>query len=107
MRFLLLLLFAGSVFAQQPDRVWRVGFVANVGAGAADNVVGAFKGHMRALGYADGRNLSVELRLPKVSFESDPAVAGSLFPGKVDVIMAWTTPAGLAAMRATPTTSIG
>jgi putative ABC transport system substrate-binding protein len=106
MRFLVLLLFAGSVFAQQPDKVWRVAFAANVGPGAADNMVGAFRGHMRALGYVDGRNLSIELRLPKVSFEQDPAAAGGLFQGKVDLIVAWTTPAALAAMRPTSTIPI-
>jgi putative ABC transport system substrate-binding protein len=105
-RFLLLLLFAGSVFAQQPGKTWRVGFLANVGTGAADNVVAALSDHMRALGYVDGKNLSIELRLPKVSFEHDPPVAGALFQGKVDVIMAWTTPAALAAIRATSTIPI-
>ena len=44
-------------------------------------------------GYIEGQNLSVDVRWPKDSFARDPGAAADLVRSKVDVIIAWTTPA--------------
>lgn len=92
--------------AQQADRVWRIGFLSVVGPEASAGVLGAFRDHMRAIGYVEGRNLSIEHRWPNGSFDKDPGAAGSLARGKVDVIVAWATPATIAAKRATSSVPI-
>ena len=106
MRFLVLLLFAGSVFAQQPGKVWRVGFLSTVGPEATAGVLGAFREHMRAFGYVEGKNLTIEHRWPTTTFDKDPAPVNALVRGKPDVIVAWATPATIAASRATSTIPI-
>ena len=91
------------VLAQQRGRTWRVGFLAAAGPEGSEGLVKAFRDHMRALGYIEGQNLAIELRWPKVSFDKEPEVADALVQGNVDVILAWPTPAALAAKRATST----
>ena len=106
MRFLVLLLFAGSVFAQQPGKVWRVGFLSTVGPEASAGVLGGFREHMRAFGYVEGKNLTIEHRWPTTTFDKDPAPVNALVQSKPDVIVAWATPATIAARRATSTIPI-
>jgi len=95
-----------GVPAQQQAKVWRVGFLATVGPDASASLVSAFRESMRKLGYVEGQNFSIEYRWPKISFEQDPAVVTSLVQSKVDVIVAWPTPATAAAKRATATIPI-
>jgi len=94
-----------SVPAQQ-GKVWRVGFLATEGPVGSGSLVNAFRDSMRKLGYVEGRNLSIEHRWPNNSFEEDPGVVAALVQSKVDVILAWPTPATLAAKRATATIPI-
>ena len=62
----------------------------------------AFREGMRERGYIEGHNLSIDVRWPRGTFEQDPAVAAELAKAIVDVIVAWSTPAVIAARRATP-----
>jgi putative ABC transport system substrate-binding protein len=105
-RFLILLLFAGSVFAQPPGKTWRLGFLSTVGPEASAGVLGGFREHMRAFGYVEGKNLTIEHRWPTTTFDKDPAPVNALVQGKPDVIVAWATPATIAARRATSTIPI-
>jgi putative ABC transport system substrate-binding protein len=89
--------------AQQSSKTWRVGFLAASGPEASESLVMAFRDHLRALGYVEGRNLTIEHRYPKVSLAKEPEIAVSLVQGNVDLILAWPTPAALAAKRATTT----
>ena len=50
-----------------------------------------------------GRNLSIDVRWPRGSFEKNPDIALELVRGNPHVIVAWTTPAVIAARRATAT----
>jgi putative ABC transport system substrate-binding protein len=102
----LLLALPSWCLAQQSGRVWRVGFLAAAGPIGSANLVSAFRDSMRKLGYVDGQNLSIDHRWPKGSFEEDPGVVTTLVQSKVDVIVAWPTPAALAAKRATTTIPI-
>jgi ABC-type uncharacterized transport system substrate-binding protein len=106
MRFLLLMLFAGSVFAQQAGRTWRVGFLTSVNPEASAGVLGAFREYMRVIGYVEGKNLSIEHRWPKDTFEKDRATVAALAGSKADVIVVWATPATIAISRATSTIPI-
>jgi ABC-type uncharacterized transport system substrate-binding protein len=61
----------------------------------------AFREGMRQRGYIEGQNLSIDVRWPQGSFEQNPSVAADLARADVDVIVAWSTPAVIAASRAT------
>jgi putative tryptophan/tyrosine transport system substrate-binding protein len=64
-------------------------------------MVHAFREGMRERGYIEGHNLSIDVRWPRGTFEQDPDVAAELAKANVDVIVAWSTPAVIAARRAT------
>jgi putative ABC transport system substrate-binding protein len=61
---------------------------------------------MRALGYVDERGLHVEYRFAEGRAERYPALAAELVRLPADVIVAWGTPASLAAKQATGTIPI-
>ena len=83
--------------AQQP-KVWRIGVLAPVPPTPA--TLSAFRDGMRGRGYVEGQNLSIDVRWPQGTFEQDPSVVTELVNDNVDVIVAWATPATIAARRA-------
>ncbi len=84
-------------FAQQPGKVWRVGFLALRRIGPLDSdFFGEFPRGMRELGYIEGKNLVIEWRSAEGEVERLPKVAAELVRLKVDVIV----PAGAQAVRA-------
>ena len=97
-----------GAFAQQPGRVWRVGFLAQLHLvhDESDPFFGAFMQGMRELGYIPGKNLVIEWR----SAEGDSArlaeLAADLVRMKVDVLVAQGTPAARASQKATTTLPI-
>jgi putative tryptophan/tyrosine transport system substrate-binding protein len=87
--------------AQQADRVARIGFLfASPGSPNAPTVV-AFREGLRDLGWLEGRNLVIEYRWANGHFDRLPVIAAELVRLKVDVIAASTTPAAIAAKKAT------
>jgi putative ABC transport system substrate-binding protein len=64
-------------------------------------MLNAFREGMRERGYIEGQNLSIDVRWPQGTFEQDPAVAVELAGASAEVIVAWSTPAVIAARRAT------
>jgi ABC-type uncharacterized transport system substrate-binding protein len=64
-------------------------------------MLNAFREGMRERGYVEGQNLSIDVRWPQGTFEQNPGIVADLVGGNVDVIVAWSTPAVLAARRAT------
>ncbi|MEO5953652.1 MAG: ABC transporter substrate-binding protein [Chloroflexia bacterium] len=85
--------------AQQGIKNPRIGYLTtNLAAGHA---LEAFRQELRALGYVEGRNVDVEYRAAEGRAERLPALAAELVALKVDVIVAPTTPAALAAKLAT------
>jgi putative tryptophan/tyrosine transport system substrate-binding protein len=84
--------------AQQP-KVWRIGVLAAVPPMPA--MLSAFRDGMRERGYVEGQNLSIDVRWPQGTFEHDPSPVAELINSNVDVIVAWATPATIAARRAT------
>jgi ABC-type uncharacterized transport system substrate-binding protein len=85
----------------QTGRVYRVGILAATPLTAAAHLVNSFRNGMQERGYIEGQNLTIDFRSPSVSFEQNPDVVAELVQSSVDVIVAWTTPAVIAARRAT------
>lgn len=82
----------------------RIGFLAAVAP--TPDMLKALREGLSERGYIEGQNLSVDVRWPKDSFARDPGAAADLIRSKVDVIIAWTTPAVAAARKETSTIPI-
>ncbi len=91
--------------AQTAGRIWRIGYLGPAVAAANRSEV-AFRQGLRDLGYVEGSNLVFEYRSAEGKVERLPALAAELVALKVDVIVAPTTPAALAAKQATRTLPI-
>jgi len=93
-----------TTFAQQPTKVARIGFLGS--SAPPPELLGAVRGGLRQRGYVEGSNLALEVRWTEGSFDALPALANELARSRVDLILAWATPAALAAKRATPSIPI-
>src|SRR6266702_1180675 len=87
--------------AQQPGKVYRLGVLADV----TPALGGLFYG-LRDLGYVEGQNLIIERRYSEGQTERWSEVAAELVGLRVDAIVVSTTPAALAAKKATSTIPI-
>jgi putative ABC transport system substrate-binding protein len=66
-----------------------------------------FHDRLRDLGYVDGQNIVFEYRWAEGQYDRLSAIAAELVQSKVDVVLtAWSTPAAMAAKRATTTIPI-
>jgi ABC-type uncharacterized transport system substrate-binding protein len=98
--------FAAS--AQQPGKVWRIGFLAG-GARPTNfegTAYGAFLRGMRELGYAENLTFIVEWRFAEGRLELLPTLAEELVRSNVDVIVVGLTAAIPVMQRATNTIPI-
>jgi putative ABC transport system substrate-binding protein len=87
--------------AQQPARLPTIGFV---GAGTPSTYgawVNAFVQRLHELGRVEGRNIAIEYRWAQGRNERYAEIAAEFARAKVDVIVAASTPAALAAQQAT------
>ena len=91
--------------AQQASKVARIGFLAT-NLAVIPHLRDAFLQGLRDLGYVEGRNVVIEYRDAEGKLERFPALAAELVALKVDVIVAPTTPATVAAKQATKTIPI-
>ena len=94
------------VEAQEPSRVWRIGFLGAGSYSSADPRVEALRQGLRELGYAEGRNLAFEFRWAGGNASSLPTLAADLAKLKVDAIVTQGTQATDAARRAVRTIPI-
>ncbi len=92
--------------AQQAAKVPRIGYLSINLAASPPQLHEAFRQGLRDLGYVEGRNVVIEYRDAEGKPERLPALAAELVALKVDVIVAPTTPAALAAKQATRTLPI-
>lgn len=92
-----------SSFAQQPAKVWRVGFLVQRARPASldADTLGAFVRGMRELGYVEGRNLVIEWRFADNKADRLSGLAAELAGLKPDVIVAQGNLATHAAQKAT------
>jgi putative ABC transport system substrate-binding protein len=89
--------------AQQPNRVWRVGYLFQ-GAASSEldfSILEAFRLKLRELGYIEGRNLVLDVRGSEGDSSRLPGLAAELVALRPDVILAAATLAVSAAQRAT------
>ena len=91
--------------AQQAAKVARIGYLSP-NLAASPHLRDAFLQGLRDLGYVEGRNVVIEYRDADGKAERLPALAAELVALKVDVIVAPTTVAALAARQATRTLPI-
>lgn len=94
----------GSVVsAQQRDKVQKIGWIRS---GSASRTTELFQQELRRLGYTVGKNLVIEERSAENDLARLPALAEELVHLKVDVLVATSTAAALAAKNVTRTTPI-
>jgi putative tryptophan/tyrosine transport system substrate-binding protein len=86
---------------QPPGKIYRVGYLA-----PAQPINAPFREAMRRLGYLEGVNLVIEGRFAGDQPDRLPALAAELVQLPVDVLVTLSTPAALAATRATTTIPI-
>src|SRR5262244_837816 len=87
--------------AQPPGKVYRIGYLGTNPPPA--HVWDALLDGLRERGYSEGRNLVFERRFSEGHAEHFPELAAELVRLSVDLILASTTPAALAAKHATQT----
>lgn len=84
---LILLSCAELAEAQPSSRAYRVGFLSSLSPEVVSDRVDAFRQGMRELGYAEGKDLSIEWRYAHGKIERLPSLAAELVRVKVDVIL--------------------
>jgi putative ABC transport system substrate-binding protein len=89
-----------SVEAQQPGKIWRIGYLSVVSVETDRSWVIAFRDGLRELGYREGENVIVEQRHAAQQLDKLPGLAADLVRLQVDVVVANGTPAILAAKNA-------
>ena len=91
--------------SNSPENAYRIG-VLSPGCSPPSAVVRELVHGLSDLGYTEGKNLSIEWRYSMGEPERFPALAAELATLDVDVIVAVSTPAALAAKKATRTIPI-
>ena len=103
----MLLALCGSVEAQQPGKVLRIGILDTSTASSIAGFLEAFRQELRKLGWIEGKNIMIEYRFGENKGpERLPELAADLVRLKVDLIVTSGGPTSLAAKGATSTIPI-
>ena len=94
------------LFAQQPVKIARIGFLGAASASGYVKQLDGFRLGLRDLGYVEGKNIVVEYRWAEGNYARLPELAAELVRSKVDVIVTHGTPGTRAAKGATTTIPI-
>jgi len=86
--------------AQPAGKVWRIGYLSNVGCPIRPEIMGPFRQGLRELGYVEGQNIIIECRAALGATDRVPGFAAELVRVKVDVLVAQGTASALAAKQA-------
>jgi ABC-type uncharacterized transport system substrate-binding protein len=92
--------------AQQAGNVARIGFLSWGSPPPSDPWGEPFRERLRELGYVEGQNVVFEYRWAEEKSDRAAKLAAELVRLRVDVIVAWITPAVRAAQNATRTIPI-
>jgi putative tryptophan/tyrosine transport system substrate-binding protein len=92
--------------AQQPKKVFRIGYLAAGTLSSTASNREVFLNGLREFGYVENKNLVIEYRYAEGKSERLAELAADLIRLKVDVIVTATTPGVLAAKKATSTVPI-
>ena len=93
---ILVIAFPHLAEAQQPGRVYRIGYVGPRSAIPEEFIQG-----LRELGYIEGKNIIIDSRLAEGKFDRFPSLVAELVAREVDVLVTLSTPAARAAKSAT------
>ena len=104
--WVLLLALSVSAEAQQPKKVFRIGFLYPNSPSFYSARIDAFREGLRDLGYIEGQNITIEYRGAAGKMDRLPVLAEELVRLNVDLILASATPAIQAAKNATRTIPI-
>jgi ABC-type uncharacterized transport system substrate-binding protein len=92
--------------AQQPGKIFRIGFLDNSTASGIAILSEAFWQDLRKLGWIEGKNITIEYRFSEQKRERLPELAADLVRLNVDLIVTTGEPPALAAKKATTTIPI-
>jgi putative ABC transport system substrate-binding protein len=92
--------------AQQPAKVWRIGFLASGSPSGYSSRIEAFRQGLRQLGYVEGKTIAIEYRYAEGLAAPLPDLVTDLVRLNVDVIVTSSTPAALALKNGTKTIPI-
>src|SRR5262247_2245968 len=77
-----------SAEAQQPQKIFRIGYLDNSTASGMAVLVEAFRQELNKLGWIEGKNITIEYRFAKQNNERLAELAAELVRLKVDLIVA-------------------
>ena len=92
--------------AQQPGKIFRIGFLDNSTASGIAVLLEAFRQELRKLGWIEGKNIAIEYRFSELKAERLPELAADLVRLNVDLIVTTGEPPARAAKSATTTIPI-
>ena len=95
-----------ATYAQPQPSPRRIGYLDSGSAAGDAPYVKAFRQGLHDQGWIEGQNIAIEFRYAEGKFDRLPTLADELVRSNVDLIFATTTPAALAAKRATTTIPI-
>ena len=104
--YTILFALCGSVEAQQPKKVVRIGYLTADSLSASSTRTEAFRQGLRELGYIEGKNIVIEWRSADGKLDRLPALAAELVRLKVEVIVTGGTGSTRPANEATNTIPI-
>jgi putative ABC transport system substrate-binding protein len=90
-----------AVQAQQPGKIFRIGFLENSTASGSAGLVKALLHELSKLGWMQGKNFTIEYRFAEGKLERQPELAAELVRLKVDLIVVTGSPTTRAAKNAT------
>jgi len=91
---------------QQPEKIWRIGFLSPYSTEYDKSWRAALQQGLRDLGYVEGKNVVIEQRHAEGRFERFPELAAELVRLKLDVFLAHGVAAVDAARKASSTVPI-
>ena len=97
----LLLALCFSVEAQQPEKIFRIGYLDASTASGSMVLLDVFRRELDKLGWIEGKNITIEYRFAEQKPERIPELAAELVRLKVDLIVIAGLGPALAAKRAT------
>ena len=93
-------------FAQQPSKVWRIGYLSPGTEASQRPRLAAFRAGLRELGYVEGKNLIIDFRWADGKLDRLSEQAAELVRLNVDLILTHGSDGATAARRATSTLPI-
>src|SRR5215510_3918959 len=93
----LLLALSFSAEAQQPGKIFRIGYLDNSTASGSAVLIDVFRQELSKLGWIERNNITIEYRFAEQKPERLPQLAADLVRSKVDLILVAGNGAALAA----------